>query len=781
MLDNTAVYHEGWRTFIRLFSVMGCVLMLPFKSLNAQSPEWVHGHIVHDDGGAPCGDALVQAWPCGAAFPVNSQGRFDAHCPEGIDSLSVIAHGHKVEAVAVQGRVHIDVRLTSLGVDLAHALVQGNAGIDAPEAVRVERVGDLMETLDRTAGMRSLDLGAGLIQPVLRGLMGTRVAVLEDGVPQAGGRWGADHGILVAPELYDGVEWVPGGGHIWLGPSAMGGGLRLSAIRMLSEPSERTRAGLGHRFGDGRHAVHVLHQQRAGDRQWHVGVSASRFGDRNVPQQEFQYIGRLFALPDARLPNTGGHALHAVAGGRWVSQAYGQISLDIRASQVLQGLFPGIVGIPDQSDLLGDGRPYDVALPQQRAQRWQVAGKWIKPGPLDRTLRLAISSNQRRESAPPHAHGFGPEPDSDLSLLLDELHAFAEGRWQGIHGAFGVQAEWLDGQTDGWEFLLPDHRRGRLSVMGEWFRGRSRFGARVDAVHAAQNGHVEPLYAADGSVVGDDVRATAFEQAMLGGSLSWHRPWASGKRVEGAWTATVYSRAPGQYALGAHGIHHGTFRFERGNPDLRPEHSAEMRGSLRSVIGPQPGRVQWSLQAFAALHSGFIHLTPTAQFAPIAHAGQIYAFEGRDAVRVGGEFNLQGDIGQSTLAVSGSLLGQWAMETGLGLPFTPPIEVRSEWTCPLSDRLTASVHHRALAAANLTARNEAPTPGASLWGAALTWRGAHTALTLEGDNLMNVAWLDHASAYRALGLVAQGRWASLRFTVDVNRGDVPDSPQQSQL
>ena len=48
----------------------------------------------------------------------------------------------------------------------------------------------LMQSLDRTPGLQSLDLGAGMVQPVVRGLFGSRVAVLEDGVPQQGGRWG---------------------------------------------------------------------------------------------------------------------------------------------------------------------------------------------------------------------------------------------------------------------------------------------------------------------------------------------------------------------------------------------------------------------------------------------------------------------------------------------------------------------------------------------------------------------------------------------------------------
>ena len=44
-------------------------------------------------------------------------------------------------------------------------------------------------------------------------------------------------------------------------------------------------------------------------------------------------------------------------------------------------------------------------------------------------------------------------------------------------------------------------------------------------------------------------------------------------------------------------------------------------------------------------------------------------------------------------------------------------------------------------------------------------------LALDIDNLLNKAWLDHVRAYRTLGLVTQGRWASLRLTMNVVQPD----------
>ena len=105
------------------------------------------------------------------------------------------------------------------------------------------------------------------------------------------------------------------------------------------------------------------------------------------------------------------------------------------------------------------------------------------------------------------------------------------------------------------------------------------------------------------------------------------------------------------------------------------------------------------------------------------------------------------------------------------MPFTSPTEIRSAVWWPLGEKAFVRPRHRWIAEANLTARNEDTTPGASLWGFEIEFEGERMTLALDMDNLLNKAWLDHVSAYRTLGLVTQGRWASLRLTINVVQPD----------
>ena len=119
-----------------------CALMLCMANtsvLFAQSPKSVDGHVFHAEDRTPCGDALIQAWPCGATFAAGTDGRFEASCPAGIDSLTVLAHGRAMETVeVVEGITHYDVDLWWLAITLEDAAVQAITSEEVAEAQEVD-------------------------------------------------------------------------------------------------------------------------------------------------------------------------------------------------------------------------------------------------------------------------------------------------------------------------------------------------------------------------------------------------------------------------------------------------------------------------------------------------------------------------------------------------------------------------------------------------------------------------------------------------------------------
>jgi iron complex outermembrane receptor protein len=729
----------------------------------------IKGHVLRNESQIPLQNVLVVAWPCGQTTTTNRSGFYQVLCPSGIDSITCTASFFKTSTISVRGRDHIDFWLTPLEVEIDQVAIET---MHSPELEAQRFSGpDLMQVFDHTPGLQSLDLGDAMVQPVIRGLLGSRVALLEDGIPQQGGRWGSDHGILADPVLYGSMEWVPGGGHLWMGPESVGGGLRLTAPKPLEYTGSMTTWGSSFRQGDNRMKSHILHAIQDEDRFWYLGTSGSVFGNQNIPQASFTYLGRSYALTDNVLPNTAGHSLHGTVGTERPTHRGGRVESSIRFSDVIQGLFPGIVGVPRQGDLEANSRLFLVEIPQQHATRLQTTGIWKTPAGQNgssRSVKASVSWNRRLELAPPHAHGWGPEPSSNLSLSLEEWTGYLESTWRGAHGTFGVQFEGLTVATSGWEFLLPSHHRLRCSVLGEKRIGPHQFGVRADIVSTAQQGHEEPLYDASSTVVGADPRADHMQRLIPGGMASW---LANIEPISRDWTGTasvvVYTRAPSNYELGANGIHHGTFRFEKGSPLLQSEKSIEARFQGHSK--GSSAKFEWRIQAFSALHQDFIALGPSATFAPISHAGQVYTFTAVNAFRTGLEASVSTSQGAWLASADGSLLGQWDISTGLGLPFTTPAQVYSTIGRNLGKNHQLKVACRAIADAKLTARNESPTEGALLWELAWSFKQKAGTWSMNIHNISNTAWLDHTSAYRALGLVAQGRWMQISFVTSMKQ------------
>ena len=546
----------------------------------------------------------------------------------------------------------------------------------------------------------------------------------------------------------------------------MGGGLRFESPSRANAPNTQTRMGLMTQAGQLKGGLHALHIASTSNIHWHAGISVRGFGASQVPQRRFAYLGRVYQLETGELTNTAGRAGHAVLGLERETPAGRSVAWSMRLSDVNQGLFPGIVGLPRQGDLSPNDGLLEIRLPSQHASRVQTLVKWSgAESGVNAVWGYTVSGswNQRREYAPPHAHGWGPLPDSDLSLSLEEWTAFGEARRNSAHGSIGMQFEGQHVTTTGWEFLLPSHQRMRLSTMGEFNVAHSVFLGRLDVVYSQQGGHSEPLYNSEGVVVGTDVRALEFDTLMPGGMLSWQRPlsWKD-SRMEGLATLVAYGRVPSNHEWGANGIHHGSFRFEQGNPQLGTEWALEGRLSLDN--GFRPMGWGWKAQAFAALHYGFISITPSAQFAPVSHAGQIYDFRANDAFRTGLEAEVNHTTDRQTLSFVGSGLGQWDLSTGLGLPFTTPSQARISWEGRTLGGFALRLSGLAVAPSVLTARNENTTPGALLADITLSQTTARGQCTLDVSNLFNRAWLDHTSAYRSLGLVSQGRWVQIRFT-----------------
>lgn len=614
-----------------------------------------------------------------------------------------------------------------------------------PSSIHNSSSSTMAERLVGLPGLHVTSLGEGVSQPMIRGLQGSRVVLRERGMPLQGGRWGSDHGPVLAWQslLPQRVESAVGNGRQSLG------GLNFDSQPWLPHHDTTTvELATRVRAGDGLASFEARCIRRKGNAQFSFEAASTHFADRNVPDSGFAYLNRTLPIFHGRITNTSGNISMATAALRWKRRHDWEAA--ISGGQIEQGLFPGFIGFPLEADIQGDGEPRLTELPHATADRgaftlrsWRTSGARIL---------LGAQFNDRSEFAPPHAHGWGPEPDSPLSFRLVERGGYAQIADESGPFTWGAEAEWLAAETSGWEFLLPDHQRLRLGANLSRQSGDWMLQARLEWAYHRAGGHEEPAYSATGEVIGTDVRAEALHRQFVGLNFQAERPMGKGDLLVHA-----ISRLPDAYELSAQGIHHGTARFEKGNPDLQAEHVFEVEWLRNGAMG--------EVRVWSAASPDFIFLAPTAQFAPIAHAGQVMAFEQAPAFRTGVEWSFFANrpAGDWFFENRGAFLGAWRLDEGTGLPLTPPLEMTfvGGWS---RGPLHFVSEIQSIAASWFLARNELRTPGTVLFHGGVELKGRSATVRLRIRNAMNTSYFRHINPYRVLDLAEAGRTLELSFT-----------------
>ena len=183
-------------------------------------------------------------------------------------------HGHQIEEVVVHGH------------PLGGAVSQSTDILDAEELEHAVRQ-SIGETLAQTPGVHSASFGPAVGHPVIHGLSGTRVLVLENHVSSMDvSASGADHSIAVEPFLADRIEVIKGSGTLLYGSGAMGGAVDVHTHRVPTGVPEEALSGRvlirGDNGSDARYAGFRL-DGGGGQWAWHLDGYSSENGDLTIP------------------------------------------------------------------------------------------------------------------------------------------------------------------------------------------------------------------------------------------------------------------------------------------------------------------------------------------------------------------------------------------------------------------------------------------------------------------------------------------------------------------
>jgi len=395
----------------------------------------------------------------------------------------------------------------------------------------------LGQTLENEAGVTSRSFGPAPARPVIRGLDGDRVLILQDGQRMGDlSSQSGDHGVAINPVSAQRIEVVRGPATLLYGANAIGGLVNVITNDIPTHSMKgvhgNTTVDLGSAAGEAGGAADILAGN--GTLAIHAGGGGRRAGDVATP---------LGNLANSQSRNGFGNVGVAWTGGK--------------------GYFGGSYGYDDTKYGIPVVENGQIELtPRRHAFSLRGGGENLT-GAFD-SFRATLAV--RRYT---HDELSGGTVDTSFTNDTSELELLGSHRAIGrLKGSLGVW--YLDRAFDarGEEALSPAvGQRGAAAFIYEevtWPHVTVQFGGRVE--HAR--------YEPDGE--------TARSFTTGSGSLGLlFRPAGADDRITVALSLARAARIPALEELFYFGTHAGNFAFEAGNPGLRPEHALGFDAALR--------------------------------------------------------------------------------------------------------------------------------------------------------------------------------------------------------
>jgi iron complex outermembrane recepter protein len=626
----------------------------------------------------------------------------------------------------------------------------------AGEALRRRVDSTLGATLDAELGVHNASFGPGVGIPVIRGLTGTRVRMLHNGVgTHDAAASSPDHAVALEPLLAEEIRVVRGAETIRYGSAAIGGLVEVRDNRIPERPVERPLAGalefrhnrnpLAHAgafkvdAGAGFLAAHV-------DGFWRdsnlVDIPGAAL-DADAVRSEFG-SGVEFEQTFGRLVNSDLEARGGAVGAALVGAA-GFAGISIATAENNYGIPPG--GLPPHSDIPGQLPPVQrIRIDIEQGRRDFRLGLDAPLAGIERvTAQVARVDYRHHESDSGNISTVFRNDVLEARAEIDHrLHAWLPGT---------VGAHWIDRDFGavGFETFVPPSTVRTLGVFGvqrlELERATLSAGIRHERVRTSPQDRVRQGIGAIDVPLPDDLTQTAISVST---SIEL-RPW-SGLALRLAFDHA--ERAPDVQELLALGPHLSTRSFDIGNPDLDTERAR----MIEAGVSWQQGWLNLDLDAYwrriddyvFLANQGIVYDVEDAVFRAacvrLDRCVSVFGYVQQDALFNGVEARLGGtwSVGPGVLVVAlfGDTLRGYFTADGAGdVPRLPPRSFGVEFGFD-TERWRFGTRAKRALAQRRAGRNESPTAGyvqldADI-GVRLATRGDTRAFAfVRANNLLN--------------------------------------------
>jgi iron complex outermembrane receptor protein len=628
------------------------------------------------------------------------------------------------------------------------------------QSLFLQRKSTLGETLNTLPGVSSTSFGPNASRPVIRGLDGDRVRILQNGAGTLdASSLSFDHAVSIDPLVVERAEVVRGPAALFYGGSAVGGVVNVIDNRIPQYQLDGVSGRAETRYGgaDREKATGLVFEAGNGSLALHADVYTRDTDDLRI--KGFARSARLRAAnpqpveAQGTLPNS---AAKSDGGAIGLSHTWAD----------------GYVGISRSgfNTRYGTVAEPNVTIDMQ-SSRWDVAGEVRELGSVIKAVKFKAGNTDYE-----HTELDAGVPATRFRNKGNDLHVEAiHGKLGPLQGAFGLQFTDFDFSALGAEAFVPS--TGTAVRSGFFYEElplgalKLIFGGRHERTEvSSEGGGPVPFGAAAPRFDPAQTRSFSGNSGALG--AVWSFTPGLTLAVNGAYT----ERAPTYYELFANGPHAATGVYEVGNAAFAREKSKALDVTLWMKSGKHSG----SIGVFENRFSNFITLFNTGntrgadgelnpadagdgtslntgeeilpEFMYRAVPARFRGLEGE------GRFRVLKRAGNLDLLLNASYVRADDRSTGMPLPRIAPWRYGAGLDYQ-RDRLGARLDATFYSHQNRVAAGELPTDGYTMFNAAVTYRipapGFRLEAFLRGVNLLNAEARNHVSFLK--DMAPQGR------------------------
>ena len=610
----------------------------------------------------------------------------------------------------------------------------------------------ISKSISKLPGVSILSTGPGVSKPSIRGLSYDRVVVYSQGVRLENQQWGDEHGIGVSTSGINSIEVIKGPSYVLYGSDAMGGVLYVEPERYSSDFSVDYMG---------------LYNSNYNGITNNLGLKGS--------SGKFSYIARAnmvdnqsFSTPDGEVENTWFKENDVQAGLKYETEKF---SSDLRLTMNFSelGLPHMEEGHDDHDDHdeeghddhdeeghddhedhedhyqelshttltwvntfdLGNDHQLNVTLGRQLNDRKEFGGHEEEEGHDDHDEE----GHDDHDDHEGHEEG---EAELDMQLSTNTLDvSLVMPQSDNLNLTIGTNFLSQENKNFGHEELIPDAEK-------------KDFGLYALGQITMENGAALLGVRYDNRSISSDMGSADFSN--FNGSVGIKRDFENSTL---RFNIGSGYRAPNLIELFADGVHHGTFRYERGNLNLVAEKSFQT--DISFDINNEDSSVSFDL--FYNDISDYIYISPSSDR---EDGFAVYDYMQQDSELYGGEISFAKKTGFDWLSYNTSLEYIFAESAdGEALPFISPLTFNQVFNIDISSNYSFEIDFLAKAKQGRVSMFEEETDGYSVLNLSGNW------MTSFLDNDLNIFWsisnvfdkeyYDHLSRFKTAGIEEMGR------------------------